>query len=169
MENLGIDYKLITAQIVNFALFYIVFQKFISKPFLRMLQSQKKDEELREKLSEELQSRQHSLEEENKKLARERKKILDSAVEAGKIQAETVKNEVIQAAKKESQELITKAKSQLEEERMTLMKDMRQQVAEVSSAVLQKAFEEYLTPEAKKTITQHIINHIPKDTKLETS
>ena len=45
MENLGIDVKLLIAQVVNFALFLFIFHRFISKPFLRFLDSEKKKDE----------------------------------------------------------------------------------------------------------------------------
>jgi len=51
MEKLGVDIKLLIAQITNFILFFIVFKKLVSKPFKNFLDDERKKEELKEKLS----------------------------------------------------------------------------------------------------------------------
>ena len=45
MENLGINVKLIIAQIINFALFFLIYKKFIAKPFVNFINGEKKKEE----------------------------------------------------------------------------------------------------------------------------
>ncbi len=166
MENLGLDLKLFIAQLVNFAIFFFVFQKFVSKPFLAYLRKQKQEEELREEFAAEIEKRKEKLEAEDAKMEKRRKEALDKALAQAKEDAASVKQEIIETAKKEAAEIVAKGRAQVEEERKELYKDVRQQIASVSMIVVEKALREYLTDDAQKKITQNIVKHIPEDTKL---
>lgn len=166
MENLGIDLKLLIAQLINFAIFFFVFQKFISKPFLKYLKKQKEEDKLRETMAEELEKRQDVLEKKDKELERERKKALEAALADSKKQADVVRVEMIDAAKKEAASIVKKAEADIKDEREKLYKEIRQQIVSVSNMVVQKALKNYLTREAQEAITKNIIDHIPEDTKL---
>ena len=41
MENLGIDIKLLIAQMINFGLFFFIIKKFVTKPFLNFVEDEK--------------------------------------------------------------------------------------------------------------------------------
>lgn len=167
MENLGIDIKLLIAQLVNFGIFFFIFQKFISKPFFAYLNKQKKEEETRAEFAEEIEKRKAKLDAEDAKLEKERKTKLEKALQQAKADAEEVKHEIIETAKKEAAAIIEKGHVQLAEEKKELYKDLRQQIASVSMIVVEKALREYLTDDAQKKITQNIVKHIPEDTKLQ--
>jgi len=55
MEALGIDIKLIIAQVVNFFLFLILFKKFMAKPFYNYLDKLQRNNEDKEKILIEVQ------------------------------------------------------------------------------------------------------------------
>jgi len=166
MENLGIDIKLIVAQIMSFAIFYVVFSKFIATPLTKYLKAQKEQEELKEKLALELEERNATLEKKDKTMDRERKKALEKALIQGKADAEVVRRELVEGAKKEAEEIVKKAHVQMEDERANMYKEMRQKIVDVSIMMVDKALNEYLTPDAKKSVTQHIISRVP-ETKIE--
>jgi len=169
MENLGIDSKLLVAQLVNFAIFFFVFQKFIAKPFLAMLKKHKEEDELRVKVAHELETRQAAIDEKNKELQAEHKKALDKALAQTKKDAEVVKHEIIEEAKKEAESIIAKAHTQIESERALMVKELRQQIASVSVMTVEKALADFLTPDATQKLTKNIITYIPQGTKLEHS
>jgi len=162
MENLGLDVKLIVSQIVSFAIFYFIFRRFISAPLLKFLKQQKEDEELREKLAEELEERKSVLEEKDRKMNKERKAALDAALAQGKKDAEKVKNELIEDAKKQAEAIILRGKEQIEEEKQKLYKDMRKKIAQVSVMLVESALKDYLTVDAQKEITKNITKNLPK-------
>lgn len=166
MENLGIDTKLLIAQLVNFGIFFFIFQKFISKPFFAYLKKQKQEEETRAEFAAEIEKRKEKLEAEDAKMEKKRKEALDKALAQAKEDAASVREEIIETAKKEAAEIVAKGHAQIAEERKELYKDLRQQIASVSMIVVEKALREYLTDDAQKKITQNIVKHIPEDTKL---
>jgi len=61
MENLGIDPKLIFSQILNFAVFFFIFFRFIAKPFNAYLSKQKELEKEREELAASTKKQQEEL------------------------------------------------------------------------------------------------------------
>src|SRR3989344_162827 len=162
MENLGIDVKLIVAQMVSFGIFYLVFMKFISTPLFGFLKKQKEQEELREKLAEELEKRNAQLEEKDNAMDKERKAALTKAIAESKKEALVVKAEIIATSKKEAAALVEAAKAQIEAERETMQKGMRKQVVELGVMMVEKALHSYLTPQARKDITKYIIEQAPK-------
>jgi len=162
MENLGIDLKLIIAQIVSFAIFYFIFRRFISAPLLKFLKKQKEDEELRAKLAEELEDRKSVLEEKDRKMNKERRVALDAALAQGKKDAEKVKNELIEDAKKQADAIILRGHDQIEEEKQKLYKEMRKKIAQVSVMLVEGALKDYLSIDAQKAITKNITNKLPK-------
>ncbi|MDA1317199.1 MAG: hypothetical protein O3B87_04200 [bacterium] len=162
MENLGIDVKLIVAQMVSFGVFYLVFAKFISKPLFGFLKKQKEQEELREKLASDLESRNAKLEEKDKAMDKERKAALTKAISASKKEALTVKDEIIAQAKNEAAAIVESGKAQVQAEREAMEKGIRTEIAKVSVMLVEKALQDYLTPSAQKDITKHIIEQAPK-------
>lgn len=162
MENLGIDLKLIIAQIVSFAIFYFIFSKFISAPLLKFLKKQKEDEELRVKLAEDLEERKATLDAKDRKMNQERRKALDAALIQGKKDAEKVKVELIEDAKKQAEIIVMRAKEQMEEEKKKLYKEIRKKIAQVSIMLVDSALKDYLTVDAQKMITQNITKKIPQ-------
>ncbi len=88
---LGIDWKILVAQLVNFLIIYFLLSKFAFKPLMKVL------EERRQKIAESLETAQ-KIEDE--------KKDLDEKV-----------TQTMAQARKESQELVAKTQSALKEER----------------------------------------------------
>lgn len=169
MENLGIDTKLLISQFINFGIFFFVFKKFISGPFLAILKKNKEDDELRAKVAHELETRQSAIDEENRAREKEHKKALEKALAQTKKDAEVVKQEIIEQAKKEAEAVIAKAQVQIASEKAELYKDIRRQIAAVSVMTVEKALADYLTPDATQKLTKNIITYIPADTKLDHS
>src|SRR3989344_4531891 len=77
MEGLGIDLKLLIAQIINFGLFFYVFKRFLAKPFVSFIDEEKQKEAEREtslqkakKLEDELLKKEQQAQEKARKVAK---------------------------------------------------------------------------------------------------
>lgn len=162
MDSLGIDYKLIVAQIISFAVFFALFARFISKPLIQYLKTQKEQDELREKMEEELKKRDAILAEKDRAADRERKKAFDAALEESKKEGLMMKESIIAQAKKDAEALIVDTKKQLQIEREEMSKEIRANLATLSILLVEKALKDYLTPQVQKELTQHIISQVPK-------
>ena len=166
MENLGIDYKLLIAQIVNFGLLFFLFNRFMAQPFLEYLRKEKKKDMERDTLLNEVQTKHdRMLEEEEqwrKKIKQEQEKILAET----KKTAEKVKGELMEDAKAEADALLAKAREQIEHDRENFHKEVRTYIADVSILVIEKALKQYLTADVQKKLTEHILSNLKKGDKL---
>lgn len=99
MEALGLDIKLLLAQIINFGILYFVLKKVLFKPLTKMInmrnkkiQDALKNSEIIEKKLEELEGKE--------------RKLLEKAREKGRVEREGI----IEVASKEKEEIINNAR-----------------------------------------------------------
>lgn len=158
MEALGIDPKLLIAQIVNFAIFYFIFKKFVAKPLLSYMVKQQDEEQKRQKLSVDLQSAHEAMESEKAKMMTELKAKQKELITEAKKAAEESKSEIVAQAQKQSADIIAAGKDMIESERATVQKELGAYVKQMAQAAVEKGLGDYLTPEAQKEITTRIIS-----------
>lgn len=163
MENLGIDTKLLLAQLVNFILFFVLFKKFIAKPFLTFLKSEEDKEKEKQKMTEKIMNQQNEFDEKEKEFKAKMKKNMDEELKMVKEKAQHVKAEMLDEAKAEADEIVLKAKKQMAEEQKTLEKDTKNKVADLSVYIVQKALKDYLPADAKQKVTSAILKNLNKD------
>ena len=166
MENLGIDTKLLIAQLINFLLFLYVFKRFISGPFLKFVHNEKKKDEEKQKAMSEIKKIEANLETMEAEARKKAKVAADALIDAAKQDAEKVKKELTEQAQKEAETIVEKAKKQLEEDRQGLYKEVRAKAAHLSTIMIDKALERYLTEDAQKKMTEHILNNLSHDESL---
>lgn len=163
MESLGIDTKLLIAQVINFALFLFIFYRFISKPFLRFLDKEKKkDEEIKRahdkalKLEENLAKKEQTLQQ---TLKNEREKVIEKA----KKDADLVKQQILDEARDQGEKIRQKAQKQIELDREAIYKEAREKINELSFYLINSALRDVLTDDLRKKITQQILKNSPKN------
>ena len=166
MENLGIDYKLMIAQVINFGLFFIIFKKFIAKPFLNLIKEEeenaKKNEQLKSKLlkqDEEIELRRNSFKDElNKKE--------DDLISSAKDRAKAVELKIIEDAEEDAKRIKKDALLEIESEKQDLYKQLKNKISQLSLIIVDKSLKEVLNEDTKRKITSAIIKNLPKDTSL---
>ncbi len=160
MENLGIDYKLLIAQIVNFGLLFYIFNKLVAKPFLKYLQEEKKKDIDRDVIAAELMTKkERMLEEEQawrKKLKAEQEKLLQAAKKI----AEEKKAAILEDAKSEAASIISKAHEQVEEEKSRFYREVKKHISDVSVAMIEGALRKYLTSDIQKKLTEYVLSSV---------
>lgn len=162
MENLGIDTKLIIAQLINFGLFFFVFKKFLAKPFKAFVAREKKEQEEHQSAlikSRQLEERSEKQEREFKeRMKKEQARVLDEA----KKDAEGVRKELIEQAHAEAEEIRVRSLAQLEKEKSDLEAAARDHITKVGMLIVQEALDDVLTEDMKKKITDNIIKNSGK-------
>ena len=162
MENLGIDSKLLIAQLINFGLFFFVFKKYLSKPFLKFIKSEKEGSEEREKLLLKAKSMDEKMVEKEKALLAAMKKQSDAQIQEAKTAAAKIKTQLLEETEKEINELKARAKKQLAQEQVEMQKDAKQKINDLSFLIVNNALKEVLTADMKKKISDAIITSSAK-------
>ncbi len=166
MENLGIDSTLILAQGINFALFFIVFKKFLAAPFLRFIASEKKKDQERERMVAQAQILQEKAEKAQSEAREKAKKELSTLMAEAKKEAEATKQELIGQAHAEVESMKASAQAQLEHEREQLEKLAKEQITHMSFVIVEKSLGDVLTPDMKKKVTEAILKNAPQKVTL---
>ncbi|MBW7960048.1 ATP synthase F0 subunit B [Patescibacteria group bacterium] len=160
MENLGIDLRLLIAQVINFVLFFIIVKKFIMAPFSKFITDEKQREKDKDKHLQDAKKIEEGLvvkeKEFNEKSQKELKKLLDDA----KKRAEALTDEILEKAQKEAESIKNKMKTQMEAERDALYRDVKSKVADLSIELVNEGLIFALDENTKKKVTQRILKNL---------
>ncbi|KKP61404.1 MAG: F0F1 ATP synthase subunit B [Candidatus Roizmanbacteria bacterium GW2011_GWA2_34_18] len=159
MENLGIDGKLLLAQIINFVLFFILVKKFVVKPFTAFLNQERKNEEEKNSLLEKLKKSEEATLESEKRAKENMKKEFDALFIQSKKEAQNLRADLIKEAEGDAQEIRNKSKKLLEEEKKALYREVKDKIVKTSLMIVEKAFLESLDESSRKQVTNFIIKN----------
>jgi len=162
MENLGIDIKLLIAQLTNFILFYLIFKKFVAKPFAAFLKEEKQKEQIKERLDEKIKELAQKEKDDEKnmreKLENERKKLIKEARE----EAEKLKKETLKKAQEEAARIKTKAIEEIERDKKLFASKLRKEAVDLGISLVEIGLKNYLSPNIRKEITELILKNSQK-------
>jgi len=157
MEKLGIEPKLLLAQIVNFLVIMIVLTRLLFKPILAILEKRRK--EIREGL--EITER---MKQEEAKLGVRKDKLLSEArsqarviIEDAKKQGKVAERDIVDVAHKDAQELLRKAGQQAEALHTSMILDLRRETVELAGEMAKRLVSAVLSPQDQhRLIEKHL-------------
>ncbi len=162
ISQLGINWKLLLASIVNFFILFFLLRKFAYRPILSML-------EKREKMIADSVERSKALEQAAKDLDAERAAELKQVrIEASKVleqaqqTAGQLKAESVAAAKAEAARLMDTTKAELKAEREALHRQVKAEVADLVVAATEKILDEKLTADADRKLVERTLEKVEK-------
>lgn len=117
MEKLGIDFKLIVVQIINFGLLLFILKRVLYKPLLEVIKKKNEETASIDKGKQDLEISKKSIEEKEKeillKTQKERKDLLLSA----KREIESERKKIIEKANLDAKEILLGTKKQVERDK----------------------------------------------------
>jgi F-type H+-transporting ATPase subunit b len=157
MEQLGIEPKLLIAQVVNFLIIIVVLTKLLYRPILRMLEKRRK--EIAEGLA-----LTEKMREEAEKLAAKREAVLDAArregtklIDEARGQAHEAEKEIVADAHRQAEELIARGRAEVVRQGEQMEKDLRGKTVELASAMTRRLLSEVMgAKEQHKLLSAHI-------------
>ncbi|MCX6808905.1 MAG: F0F1 ATP synthase subunit B [Candidatus Berkelbacteria bacterium] len=160
MDALGIDLKLIIAQLVNFGILFFLLSKFAYKPILKMLEDRqsKIDQGLTdaEKAATELAKSEEEAEKIREKAFREANDILRNAKDSASLESA----ELIKKASDQADRTIKAAKDEAASAKDKVMSEAKKEVADIVIIALDKIVSKELTTEQKKNLTSKAISEL---------
>ncbi len=162
MEGLGIDFKLLLIQIVNFLVLLFVLKKWIYKPFLKFLDDRaaKIHESLNasEKMRKDLKDFETKKEEELLALKEKSQTILENV----RLEALEEKKSILEKTTFEVKSMVETAKNQIESDRKKSFKDARKEVSTLALEISKKIFSG-LDEEEARTLIDISLQEDPKN------
>lgn len=154
LSQFGIEPLLLVAQICNFLILLFILKRFLYKPVLTMLK--KRQERIQEGLA------QGARGEELLVKAKEEEKVIlaKASEEAGLLLAETkqravkMEEDLLSQTKEESEQMIAHARTQIEEERQQVERELEKEAAHSAIRVLEGILPKVLTREDQVRILE---------------
>lgn len=163
MEALGIDIRLIIAQLINFLLFFYLFKKIFAKPFLKFITEQKNIQKEKERILKELQEKEANINLKEKEILSAASTQALNIINEAKKNANTIKEESISKTLTETQDIKEKAKKQIEEDRKKMEKEIYDQILKTSEAITKKVISEFVTDNKQEQIIDNLFEKISKN------
>lgn len=157
---MGIDYKLIIAQAVNFVLLLVILQRLAYKPVLKMLndRTEKIDKSLKQaqKIEEELKNTEETKIAEIKKAKEEAQKIIKEAQDA----AEKKLQETLVKTKAKTKEIVENAKQEIRSEKEKSVAEAKKEIADVSILIAKKIIGKNIDENKEKDLIDNVLRKI---------
>lgn len=157
MDKLGIEPKLLIAQIINFAIIIVVLTKLLYKPILDMLQKRKKEIATGLELTEKMRIEEQKFEEKKQKMLQITRREAQEIIEEARKQGKEEEKEIIAAAHKDAEAIIAKGHVDIEQNRIEMEKEVQGSAVELAVAMAKRLLTGVLSNEDKhKLIAKHI-------------
>ena len=162
MEKLGIDFKVMLAQITNFVLLLILFKKFVYKPFLQALKDQaKKEQEALSKI-ESYESKEKALYDRKLQLEQEYEEKLKKMYSKMKKETSEAKRQILKEAQTEAEELRRHNLELIEADRNKMFNEVKSESTKIALALSEKALSEIVSRSLQSEIVKEVVKKLPK-------
>ena len=160
LQKLGIDWRLLIAQIINFLILLLILYKFLYKPILHLLENRKEkiEKSLRDalKLEEELTKTKEFKEQELGKAKREAQQIIEQTQK----NAETLGQELKEKTKKEVEKLVIEAKSRVAEEKEKMLTEVKKEATFLVVAAAEKVVGKIIDEKTQRKLIEETLEEV---------
>ncbi len=160
LKLFGIDWHLMLAQIINFAIVVGVLWWFALKPMVKLMKERNQEIARGVKNAERAEKRLGEVEKEAEELMREHRRQANKLLEVAQQQAEEKKRLILEKTKEEAAVVLEKTKVQIEEERKKMLSAAKQELAEVVARAVELILTEKVDVKLDKAYIQQILNKV---------
>lgn len=157
-SKLGIDWKLLGAQLVNFVILITILYRLLYKPMVDMLQKRKNtiSRSLKEakKIEDDLKNLELTKESEMREARIQSKDIITKAISA----AEEQKGRILTETKTTSDKLVNEAKDIIRREKEHMLKDLEKETGSLAALMVERFFKKRITKEEQEKIAKDIVS-----------
>lgn len=165
LELFGVNWKLMLAQIVNFAIVFFVLWRFAIKPLLKTMESRNQEIVSGLDNAKKAEDRLLAVEKEAKVQLNEAKKEAMIILEKANQQAETNRQLTLNKAKTEVEVVVSKAKEQIAQEKEKMFVEAKQEFANLLQVSLTKILSKSISQEIDKKYIHQTLAELKKDEK----
>lgn len=163
LEQLGVDWRLILAQVSTFLIFLWLLNRFVFGKFLSLLEERqkriKKGLELTEKMEQELgrlgQLREQTLEQ----IGKEGEKIVLKAKQDAELRTKTLLSQARQKVEKEFE----RAKTDIVREKESAIKEVKEEIADLTISATERVLSRAITQKDKKRFRKEAVEELSRE------
>jgi len=158
LEAFGINYKILIAQLLNFAILFFVLYKLGYKPIFKFLEDRREKIKSGIEMAEKAENQLNEAQEEKKAVIVEAKKeAADIMAKADKLAKES-KDEMVKKAKEEIRLAVDQEKQRIKNEKTQTIKEIKDEIADLIILAAEKVMEEKIDAKKDKEIINKAIN-----------
>ena len=139
IHNLGIEWKVLLAQIVNFAVLLFILKKFAYKPILKVLNDRQKRIEEAINRSKSVDKRMAEIETLKEKVLDEARRESETIIKKAEEAALRVKESVLKEAHSVSEKLLVDTGKKIQAEREKIFREAKSEIADLVYAAVEKS------------------------------
>ncbi len=156
------DSTLFVATLVLFVLFTLVMGRFGWRPLLDMIEERERSVRDGVEGAQKANAEAQALLAEHKALLQQTGRERDELIKKALKEAEQLRADLSAKAKAETEQMLQRAKDQIEREKAQAVQDLRSEVADLAVAAAAKIVASSLTPDAQKKLVGDFIASLPK-------
>jgi len=161
IDALGFNLPALIAQLINFALLLIIFRLLLYKPLLKVLDERKKRIQEGLDASDEAKRRLSQTEQDvAKELEKARQEGQGLIAQAQQISAR-IQEEARQGARTEAEQLLARARGEIQLERDSAIAEIRRQFAGLTITAAERVIKEELDPEKHRRLIEEVLAEAP--------
>lgn len=162
-SKLGIDWRLLLAQMLNFGILLAILTKFLYRPVLKLL------DERKEKVQEALQMAKEAAEAKNqfdqwkKQELKQFRQQADQLLKEATVQGERLRAELREKAEVEAKEVLERARKDLGREKQRLFKEAEGELAALALATAERVLERSIKEEDSERLAKNAVAELSKE------
>jgi len=160
VSKLGIDVKLLLAQVVNFFILFFILLKLVYKPILNLLEKRKSMIEKTVSDSKKIEERLSALESEKGKILSDASNEAMRVLETSRKQSQEENAKMIEEAKEEIAQAYEKHKEHLKSDKEALLRQIKSEVSELVILSSEKLIKKNFSSDDQKRLKEAIENEI---------
>jgi len=162
MEALGIEPKLLLAQVINFLIIVVVLNVLLFKPILSILEKRKKEIEEGLNYTEKMRQENEAVEQKKAKIIDQSRKEGLLIIEEARKNAKVEEKQILDEARESAEEIIAKGKMTVEQERESMQKGIRKDSVQLAVLMAKRLLSETVSAEIQHKILARQIKDIEK-------
>jgi F-type H+-transporting ATPase subunit b len=159
ISTFHIEWQLILAQLVNFAIVLFVLWKFAYKPILKTLNDRTKKIEKGVKDAEAAKKKLEEVSLEEKEIMRKARIEAQEVIKKAEDMAKAEAGNIAVEAKKQTEKMIADAQKSIEQEKGKMMAEVKSEIAGLVVAATEKIIGEKLDEKKDKELIEKSLNH----------
>ncbi|KKU13639.1 MAG: ATP synthase subunit b [Parcubacteria group bacterium GW2011_GWC2_45_7] len=160
LNKLGVDWRLLLAQLFNFVILLALLYKFLYKPVLKLLQerSAKIEQSLKNADAVEVKLREASASYEKKVL--EARGEAQKIIEQAKSEAEAARLELSRKAQEEAEKIVQNGHSRLTADKEKMLKEAAGELADLVASATEHVLGNVITPEINQKLIDEAVRKV---------
>lgn len=160
LTNLGIDWRLLIAQLINFTVLLAVLYKFLYKPVLKLLHDRSARIEEGLKNAEAVERKLIEAGSQYEKKVLEARGEAQKIVETARKEAEKVRAELTASAHKEAEKIVASGRAYLSAEKEKIMHEAEHELADLVAQATEHVLGDVVTPEIDKQLIDSAVRKV---------